>query len=295
MNLQYIDRKSGKICTEKVYGDKVLTFLYANDGVFLILSKIILNSVAKISFISCLYGLLQKSPLSRKKIPSFIKNYNIDSSEFQKESFSSFNDFFTRKLKKKTRPIDSNPSTIVAPADGRYLVYPKIADFSVKGKSFDLFTFLQDSDLAKKYSDGSMVIVRLCPVDYHRFHFPVSGFGSNPKLINGPLYSVNPVALKNNIKILSENKRVITSISSNFGSIQYVEIGATFVGSIRQTHMFDQPFSKGDEKGYFEFGGSCIVLLFEKDQIILDQDLIENTSKGYETYIKMGQSIAQGK
>jgi phosphatidylserine decarboxylase len=178
------------------------------------------------------------------------------------------------------------------PADGRYLVYPKFDRFFVKGQEFGLEAFLQDPVLSRRFSDGAMVVARLCPVDYHRFHFPCSGVALKPRLINGPLYSVSPIALKRWVQILSENKRVVTEVDTEkFGTMLYVEIGATAVGTIRQTFVPNAQVEKGQEKGYFEFGGSCVVLLFEKNQIRFDEDLVQNTKNGFETLCRFGTSL----
>jgi len=290
--VQYIDRKNGAVCREKVYGAKALGILYGDSFLTKIFSYTILPILAHFPFFSNAYGFFQKTAFSRSKIIPFIKAYEIDSSEFQTQNFSSFNDFFIRKLKPSCRPIDANPDRIVMPADGRYLVYPKFDRFFVKGQEFSLDTFLQDSTLEKRYEQGSMVIARLCPVDYHRFHFPCDGKPSAHRLINGPLYSVNPIALKKRIAILSQNKRMITEIETeHFGKIAYVEIGATSVGTIRQTFPPGQSVRKGQEKGYFEFGGSCLVLLFEPNKIEFDADVVSNTCKGFETLCLMGSSL----
>ncbi len=137
-----------------------------------------------------------------------------------------------------------------------------------------------------------MAIVRLCPSDYHRFHFPCDGTPSKARLINGALYSVNPMALRKRISILAENKRMITEIDTErFGTILYIEIGATSVGTICQTFTPELRVEKGEEKGYFEFGGSCIVLLFERGRVEFDSDLIRNTELGFETRSNFGQSL----
>jgi phosphatidylserine decarboxylase len=183
------------------------------------------------------------------------------------------------------------------PADARYLVFPDIekADgFWVKGKKFSLIELLQDKSLAERYKNGSMVISRLCPVDYHRFHFPCDCTPKESQLINGPLFSVNPIALKRNIEILSENKRVLTELNTtNFGNVLYIEVGATYVGSIVQTYIPGQSYAKGDEKGYFSFGGSCLILLFEPGKIVFDQDLINASLEKVEVRGLLGQSLGQ--
>ena len=233
-----------------------------------------------------------KSRLSRCLIAPFIRKYKVDASEFEKQNFNTFNDFFTRKLKKEARPIIQDSKKLVFPADARYLAYQKIDQIHAKGKTFSLHELLKDSDLAARYIGGSMLIARLCPVDYHRFHFPSDGVPSSAKLISGHLFSVSPLALKKRLSILWENKRMLTTFETeNFGKIAYLEIGATNVGSIRQTYTPFKTVKKGDEKGFFEFGGSCVILLFEPDTIIFDSDLIQNTQNGLETYAKMGESF----
>jgi len=213
------------------------------------------------------------------------------------KAFPSFHDFFIRKLKPEVRPIAKGESLAILPADGRYLVYSninKIENFNVKGQKFDLLRLLQNSDLFERYKHGSMVIARLCPTDYHRFHFPCECLPSKSTMINGPLYSVNPIALKQRATILTENKRMLTQLKTHyFGTILYIEIGATFVGSIQQTYTPEVLCKKGEEKGYFEFGGSCIILLFEPKSILFDQDLIHTSRKQIETKAHFGSSLGK--
>lgn len=290
--VQYFDRKTGAICTEKVYGAKALKLLYGDSFTTKIFSYSLLLILTRFSFSSAVYGFFQKTRRSRAKIIPFIKAYSIDVSEFETSEFGSFNDFFIRKLKPSCRPIDPDPACLAMPADGRYLVYPKFDRFFVKGQEFILESFLQDKEMEERYLHGSMVIARLCPVDYHRFHFPCDGIAGEPRLINGHLYSVNPIALRKRIAILAENKRVVTEIETkDFGKVAYVEIGATSVGTIRQTFLAGQAVTKGQEKGYFEFGGSCLVLLFEPGRVVFDADVVENSLKGIETLCAMGSSL----
>ena len=224
---------------------------------------------SKIPFFSRFYGYLQKCKWSRRKVLPFIKAYHINTSEFLDpvDSFQSFNDFFIRKVKSSARPFANGNDVAILPADARYFVFNNLSKcdgFLVKGEKFSLQELLKSSTLAHKYHQGSMVIARLCPVDYHRFHFPCNCVPEEAKLINGPLYSVNPMALKNNINILTQNKKMITQLhTKNFGTILYIDVGATYVGSIHQTFTPGEPYAKGDEKGYFSFGGSCLILLFE--------------------------------
>lgn len=289
------DRKSKKEIEEKVYYNCVLEFLY-KDSFF---SKLLLFPITRFSFFSKLFCFLNSLKISKFKIPTFIKHFNINENEFLKDtkSFKSFNDFFIRKLKEDAREINYKENILVFPCDGRFLVFPKIEDFnsySIKGQKFSLVEFLKDKDLAEKYQDGSMLLARLAPQDYHRFHFPCDCIPKESKLINGCLYSVNPIAMKKNIKILQENKRMITVlVTKEFSDILFIEVGATNVGSINQTFFPNTKYKKGEEKGYFSLGGSSIILLFKKNTIIFDQDLIEKSSKKIETKDFLGSSFAR--
>lgn len=210
-------------------------------------------------------------------------------------SYKSFNEFFFRKLKPEARPISAEP--IVFPADGRHLGFPdisKIHSFFVKGQTFDLPTLLGDPDLAAKYANGSLVLSRLCPVDYHRFHFPAAGIPSETRTIPGPLFSVSPIALAKKLSYLWTNKRTLTQLQTNeFGKILILEIGATCVGSIHQTYTPNQLVEKGAEKGYFAFGGSSTITIFEAGKVTLSKDLLENSSKQIELYARIGSAMVE--
>jgi phosphatidylserine decarboxylase len=286
---KYVERSSGIIKTEKVLGEKWLTWLYNNP-----VGEATMFTLVKRKFFSSLYGNMMDSPYSAKKILPFIEEYNIDINIAQNQEFNSFNEFFTRKLKNDARPINNDSNIVISPADGKILAYSNISNsnFIIKGYRFDVRTFLDDTNLAKKYKSGSLVVIRLAPYDYHRFHFPVNGKILSPTLIDGDLYSVNPMALRQMADIFLLNKREYTIISTKqFGDVIMAEVGATMVGSIIQTYTGDN-ILKGKEKGYFKFGGSTVVLLFEENKIIIDSDLLKNTENGLETEVKMGERIA---
>lgn len=290
-SLEYLNRSTNRVEEERIYGKIFIHLLYGKHW----FTWLFCPPFSRLPFLSKLYGYLQKRPKSKKKIIPFIHTFHVDPSEFLDpvDSFASFNDFFIRKLKPSARPLA--PSDAVLPADGRYRVYSNFLHeerFFVKNAKFSIESLLQNKTLAHKYAQGSVVIARLAPVDYHRFHFPCDCIPEEPQLINGHLYSVNPIALHRNIHILTQNKRVITPLKTeHFGTILYIEIGATFVGSIQQTFTPNQPYKKGDEKGYFEFGGSCLILLFEPFRIKFDSDLLQTSHHGLEILGKMGQSL----
>jgi phosphatidylserine decarboxylase len=298
-DVHFIDRKSKKVCVEEIYGRWALSLMYGNSMGARLFAWLFLPLIARLAFLSRFYGFLQRRKGSRKKVKPFIQTFGVDVGEFEVSagSFRSFDDFFIRKLKPECRPIDMRLDRAVLPADGRYLVCPDVSrakGFYVKGQEFDVKTFLQDSVLSRRFCDGSMVIARLCPTDYHRFHFPIAGLPSKGRSIHGALYSVNPIALAKKLSIFSENKRVITEIDSpQFGTVLMVEVGATFVGSIHQTYVPERAVEKGDEKGYFSFGGSSIVLLFEKRRIVFDEDLLEGSLRHIEVRGFFGSSLGR--
>lgn len=291
--IKYVDRQSGEMQIENVYGEQWLKWLYQNP-----VGEATLWLIAKRKIVSSIYGDAMEQPGSADKIKPFIKDYGVDISIAEEQKFASFNDFFIRKLKPEARPIDPDSLVVISPADGKILAYHNVdnSDFYIKGFRFNVTSFLNNAELAKKYENGSMLIVRLAPPDYHRYHFPVSGVTSSSNVkVEGDYYSVSPLALRKKAEIFWHNKREYGIIKNAvFGDVAMVEVGATMVGSMIQTYA-GTVVRKGNEKGYFKFGGSTVVLLFEKDKIKIDSDLIKNTAKGLETTIKMGERIAEKK
>jgi phosphatidylserine decarboxylase len=289
--IRFFNRYTNTLETEAVYGEKFLRWAYGTST-----GKITNWILSQRAWFSRFYGWRMKRAASIKKVRPFIDQYNVNEDEFldSVSSFKSFNDFFIRKLKLDARPIDEE-STAVFAADGRHLGFQEINRTDriyAKGQSFDLSELIGSPHLAERYQGGSLVISRLCPVDYHRFHFPVNGQALATYLIAGPLYSVNPIALRKNIAQLFTNRRMLTAIDTiNLGRVLFLEIGATCVGSIVQTYEPGKFIEKGDEKGYFEFGGSCVMTLFEPGKIKLAEDLVTQTSLGYELYARMGDRM----
>ena len=292
--VRYIDRRDGGVKSEAIYGERPLRWVYGNP-----LGRLAQWLLIRRWIVSAWYGRRMDTVKSSLRIRPFIERYGLDEGEFAEpvDEYNTFNQFFYRKLKPAARPVDAAADSVVFPADGRHLVFADITgetDFFVKGQSFDLARFLGDNGLAKRYDGGSMLLSRLCPVDYHRFHFPCAGEAGIPRFINGWLYSVNPIALVTRPSIFWENKRVVTPIESpELGQVQFVEIGATMVGGIRQTYMPGEAVAKGEEKGYFAFGGSSVAVLFEKGRIEFDADLLDNTANGLEAYARVGERMGQ--
>ncbi len=278
---------------EHVYGEGFLRFAYENP-----IGRAALHAFIKRPFFSHWYGRRMNKPASRQRIAPFIEKYQLDSADFADapDTYASFNEFFYRKLKPTARPIHSDPASLIFPADGRHLAFPRasaIDSVFVKGQSFDLEKLLGCPTLASRYEHGALLLSRLCPVDYHRFHFPAAGTPSSTTLINGPLFSVSPIALAKNLSYFWQNKRTITRLATaHCGTILLLEIGATCVGSIHQTYLPDSRIEKGSEKGYFAFGGSSTILLFEPDAITLDPALAARSSHCLETYARIGMPFA---
>jgi len=288
--IRYVDRQTHEIKIEKVAGEAWLKWLYYNP-----LGEATLQTLVKRKFISEFYGWLMDTKWSAKKTEPFVKDFNINLGIAQQQHFNTFNDFFTRKLKPEARPVNNDSNVVVSPGDGKILAYQNISnqDFIIKGYKFDINTFLHNDSLAALYCDGSMLSLRLCPTDYHRYHFPLGGTVSPVTKINGELYSVSPIALHSMVDIFLINKReYIILANRRFGDMVMVEVGATMVGSIVQTYSGNR-VKRGEEKGYFKFGGSSIVLLFKKGTITIDSDLLKNTKNGLETQVNMGEEIGK--
>jgi len=288
--IQYINRESGEIKTEKVAGETWLKWLYYNP-----LGEAALHTFVKRKAISDLYGWLMDTHWSANKIEPFINEFGIDTTIIQNKHYNTFNEFFTRKLKPSARPVNRDSNIIVSPGDGKILAYQSIKnrDFIVKGYRFNVATFLHNDSLAALYDNGSMILLRLCPTDYHRYHFPLDGTVSPGVKINGSLFSVSPFALRTLPEVFLLNKReYIILANRRFGDVIMSIIGATMIGSIVQTYRGNSVV-KGEEMGYFKFGGSSVILLFKKGTVQLDNDLIKNTGNGLETEVKMGERIGK--
>ena len=290
MQIQFIDRKSGDKITENPPGEGFLKLLYNNP-----FGKMALLPIAKRKFLSSWYGNLMDKPNSIAKIEGFVKELGIDMNEAQKsiEDYISFNDFFYRKLKRSARPIENG---FVSPGDGKMLAFENIADiknFFIKGREFTLKEFLGNDALAEKHKNSSLIILRLAPNDYHRYHFPFKGTPSKMTKIKGAYFSVSPYALASNFtKVFCENKREYCILSSEVkGDIIIAPVGATMVGSIIETYTPNASVKKGDEMGYFAFGGSTIVLIVDKKSLKIDADILKNTKNSIETFVKMGEKI----
>ena len=290
--INYIDRKTGKLCTESVMGNGALNFAYNT-----LLGRTLWGLLFNTGFLSRLMGAYYDSGLSCNAIKSLlaIPGLNADEAEMPWQNYHSFNDFFTRKLKPGARPFSTDANELSSPADGRILVYPEIAPdkkFPVKGAQRSLNELCATKLPASTYTAA---VIRLAPIDYHRYHYPCdcteSGFTQK---ISGKYHSVNPIAFAKAPDLFVENTRVITLLDSPvFGKFAYLEIGAFGVGSIINTASGSNHL-KMDEKGMFKFGGSTVILIMESGKVKFDDDLVENSAKKLETMIRCGERIGVG-
>lgn len=293
------NRNTGKKEVEKVYGHKAVEFAY-NSVIGKVLAPVIASRV-----VSKLYGNMQNRRKSGQKVPAFIKNFNIDLNIYEKgslkdqtaeNSYSSFNEFFIRKFKHGQRTFVSDVNKMGACAEARYFGYERITDdlvVPVKGSMLKATDLIGDNELAKDFVGGPLMIARLCPVDYHRYHYPDNGKTIKSFQIAGNYHSVNPIALKFRSDIFIKNERRVSILETeNFGKLAYIEVGATCVGKIVQSFDEDKEFKKGEEKGYFLFGGSTVIICGEPEKWKPSSDILENTKLGVETYLHLGDEVA---
>ncbi|KAG0019493.1 hypothetical protein BGZ80_005734 [Entomortierella chlamydospora] len=295
-NIIVQDRTTGVMLEEKMptFIRLGIRLLYRSPAQKIRVSKILANMSRK-------QGLKFDDPRSKRSIEPFIRFYNLEAhmSEVLEpvKNFKTFNEFFYRKLKPNARTLASpgDDRVAVSVADCRMTCFQTISDaqqFWIKGRQFTIAKLLGDEALAKKYAGGSLAIFRLAPQDYHRFHIPVRGIISEPKSIAGEYYTVNPMSIRSHLDVYGENKRVISTIESKeFGTVAYCSIGAMMVGSIILTTQPGVEVERMEEHGYFAFGGSTIVVLFEPDSIQFDEDLLRSSKEQIEMLVRVGMRV----
>jgi phosphatidylserine decarboxylase len=292
MSIRYWNRRRNQMETEDVYGGAMVGLLYGN-----LLGYKLTDSLLSRKFFSRLYGGWQNTSKSARKIASFQRRFGIDPEDWKKENYASFNDFFVRRFRPGKRSFPTEAGVMGACAEARYFAY---ADTSaaisapVKGLQLDPIEILANTPDRELFRGGPCLLARLCPVDYHRFHFPDSGRATHFHEEHGKLHSVNPAALRRNPGLFLENERHISILQTeNFGKLAYVEVGALCVGKIVQSRPFGRPFKRGEEKGYFLFGGSTILLFGQPGKWTPTEDLLRHTKEGFETLVELGSPVAK--
>ncbi|MDR0330515.1 MAG: phosphatidylserine decarboxylase [Chitinispirillales bacterium] len=239
-------------------------------------------------------GAMMKSRASRFFIRRFARRNGIKMGDYDKANYPSFNSFFTRKIKEGRRPFSNVLSDLPAPCDGKLTAYRVTGGsvFYIKNSMYDLRDLLQDRALAEEFTDGVCLIFRLTPDDYHRYAFIDNGEIISRKRIKGVLHTVRPIACKRYNIYARNTREYVVMQTKNFGKAVQMEVGALFVGRIKNLPAGDT-FKRGGEKGMFEFGGSTIVMLFQKGTVEIDEIIYENTSNGKETVVRMGYKIGE--
>ena len=274
--MDYIDLQ-GKKVSNITNQDKLLSFLYTNILGRMLLKPLIQPQVSKLA------GRYLSSALSKWLIPKFIERNEIDMDIYEECDYSSFNDFFTRKIKPDCRPVPEDLDVLISPCDCLATVYPiqENTTFSIKNTEYTLRSLLRSPRLAKRFRGGYAYVLRLTVEDYHRYLYSVSGKQSKNYHIDGTFHTVNPIA-NDYLPIYKENTREYTVIrSKEFGDVLQMEVGALLVGKI-SNHKQSTVVTRGEEKGFFEYGGSTIVVLTQKGRVTPRSDLLTNS---YETKV----------
>lgn len=287
----YRNRQTDDMISEKMMAPK-LQGLMAGSRLVWRLFDFFMNR----SWCCWLYGKWQDRSASRKNIGLFVATHHIDVDEIELplSQYTNFNAFFSRRLKSDARPFNLDPKVFCAPADGKVFVYAQLHErtlLPIKNAYVNIAELLASDFCAEPYHGGSALVVRLAPYDYHRFHFAESGMAEQAQEIDGRYYPVNPPALVHKPDLFAHNKRTITYLNTEqFGRIAYMEVAGYAVGRIVQCYESGGVI-RGQEKGYFQFGGSTLVLLFEPGVILFDEDLIRDTKAGVEVQVQTGTQI----
>ena len=291
----YFDRAHGEFRRETVLGDKWLRLAYCSP-----IRGLLQWSMFESAAFSRLMGWYLNTPHSARKINPTIQELKIPMGEavVPAGGFRCFNDFFARKLKPTARPLPEDLGRLASPADCRLTVYPEMqADvvIPVKGVPFSVQELLgpEGARFVNGLATGSLMVCRLCPADYHRYHFPDDGVTIKYWKLRGKYHSVNPIALEKGFKVFAENLRTVRMMKLAHAKdpCAMICVGAFGVASINDHQRAE--FQRGDEAGFFTFGGSTVIMVFPPDTIRFDEDLVENSAKGVETLVKANSAIGK--
>lgn len=280
-----VDRASGALVEERVFGATALGRIYGPGPAGALLRWLVPRPA-----LNALYGRWQRRPSSRARIARFVSELAIDASEAERplEAYPSLDAFFARRLRAGARPIDHTADTLCSPADGRALAFADVhGTVPVKGHAVDVEELV---GAPLPFARAAVLVVRLAPADYHRFHAPCAGTLSAPRTLGGLLHSVHPIALAAGAPSFANRRQVSSLTETVVGTVVLVEVGALVVGEIERTRA-PGPVAKGDELGTFHFGGSTVVLVADAARVALDDDLLEHSARGQETLVRMGTRI----
>ncbi|ORX36174.1 phosphatidylserine decarboxylase-domain-containing protein [Kockovaella imperatae] len=258
----------------------------------------------------------ETGPGVKEHIQSFIDTYKLPLNELliqDLDKYPTFNSFFSRRLAPSARPITSpeDTSIVCVPSDCRLTVFQTVdqaKQFWIKGKQFTLKTLLcgdngeEDEGLQAVWGDekSAVAVCRLAPQDYHRFHSPVEGTLVSLKDIKGTLYTVNPQAVNEDLNVFTLNKRAVMLIHANLGPgreqvpVVLVAVGAMLVGSIGWSKKPGDKIAKGEDMGWFQYGGSTVICVFPSATgITFDEDLVTHSKASMETLVRVGMEMGK--
>lgn len=280
--------RAGNITEEDSFQNNLLEKIYGSVTGRMMIRPLVTPAV------SIAMGKLLDSGLSAAAVEPFIRINHLDMSDYEERKYTSYNDFFKRKIREGARNIDMEPGHFISPCDCRASVYPvnSQARFHIKQTGYTIEELLKNPSLGKRYQGGYVWVLRLCVQDYHRYIYPDNASESRRIQIPGILHTVNPVA--NNVyPIYKENSREYSLLKTeNFRTVLMMEVGALLVGKI-ENRPRRISVKRGDEKGNFAFGGSTIVLITGKNAVKPDEDILNNSRKGIETRVLMGEKIGE--
>lgn len=275
------------VVVEKYDGqEKLLTLLYGSAAGRALLKPLTAPAVSRFG------GWFLSTGVSRVLIKPFIRANGIDMTRFEPVSYRSYNEFFSRRIRPEARPVDMDPKHLISPCDSKLTALPIGEDtvFTLKHTAYTVSSLLKSDTLAKRYAGGYALIFRLTVDDYHRYCYVAEGKKSENIRIPGVLHTVNPIA-NDHFPIYKENSREYSILhTAKFGDILMMEVGALLVGRIVNHHEAAE-VTRGQEKGYFQFGGSTVVLLTEPGSVIIDEDILHNSREGTETIVRYGEKI----
>ena len=266
--------------------DRLLGALYGNAFGRMLLKPLTAPWLSKLA------GKFLSTKASCIFIKPFIKSNRIDMSQFEPVAYESYNDFFSRRIREGARTVDMDPRHLISPADSKLTVLPitETGRFTLKHTQYTVGSLLRDPALAAEFVGGWACIFRLTVDDYHRYCYAFDAEKGENIVIPGRLHTVNPIA-NDFFPIYKENAREYTRLrTKEFGEVIAMEVGALLVGKI-VNHPGAASVRRGQEKGYFQFGGSTVVLLLKKDTAVIDGDILENSRNGIETVVKFGEKI----
>lgn len=289
------DREKKSMAEEKLLTETSLRFLYEGR-----LGRFLTSLLFARRVFSRYYGWWSaERAWSRRNIQRFAGFFEIPLEDFEEGPFKNFNEFFIREFKPGKRTFVTDPDVMPSSAEGRFLGWNRFGKddtFPVKGEFLTAAALLADRARGAAFEGGPVLLMRLAPQDYHRFHFADDGEIVEQYSIPGPLHSVNPIAVFSRGDIFCTNHRIVTIQQTvNFGTLAYVDVGALAVGRIVEKHSVGYRANRGEVRGYFKLGGSSIVVLGEPGKWEVDSEILEYTQKKIETMVKLGTPVAHRK